>query len=160
MVFTVKQRAAQGRSWHLCRVSNMCCLCVWGQLKTWQQCRGPCQPWGAWLSPRMKARTKETQAGSSSESNAKMRVSSGCQGTKLELPLFLFAEKHKKTSGSLAPSSWRLERMWSVCRWAPIRERARRAWATEDPGRSCRITVPQLPRRTPNPRIPLEALSS
>ncbi len=45
------------------------CMCVWGQVKTWRLCRGPCQLWVAWPSLRMKAHTMETPTGSSSESN-------------------------------------------------------------------------------------------
>lgn len=45
------------------------CVCVWGQVRTWRRCRGPCQLWVAWLSPRMKEHTTETLTGSSSASD-------------------------------------------------------------------------------------------
>lgn len=56
-----------------------------------------------------------------------------------------FAGKHRRTSGISAMISWRQAKMWLAYRWGPIREPVRRAWATEDPDRSCKITVPHIP---------------
>lgn len=79
-------------------MSDTCRLCVWGQLRTWQRCRGPCQPWGAWLSPRTKAHIKGTPTGFSSEWDVTTSVRRGGNDTKLEFPLLCL----QKSSGEQA----------------------------------------------------------
>lgn len=68
--FTVQQ-ATEGVHWKaVCaciKTGFWPLICILIQVKTWRRCRGPCQLWEAWLSPRMTAPTSETPTGSSSE---------------------------------------------------------------------------------------------
>lgn len=70
------------------------------------------------------------------------------------------AGKHRRTSEISATSRWRRAKMLLAYRWAPIREPVRRVWATEDPGRSCKITEPQDTHNLCSPWHPLKCLIS
>lgn len=96
----------------------------------------------------MKAHTRETPTGSSSESS---KIKQTPVNTMTPAPFCdtfqcCIAGRHRRTSETSAMSRWRLAKMWLAYRWAPIREPVRKAWATEDLDRSCKVTEPPVER--------------
>lgn len=67
------------------------------------------------------------------------------------------AGKRLRTSETSATISWRRAKMWLAYRWGPIRVPVRRAWATADRDRSCKISEPKIAQITsaPLPWCPL-----